>query len=99
MDYTSTYSTSRVISQIISFMGWVLTVIGCISCIIIWWKIGALSEMIPGTIGIGLGLTLVMSGQMSRALLDTSDNTGEMLALMKNERSERVILLTDEVKK
>jgi len=102
MAYTSTYGTTRIISQIISLIGWACIIIGGIllcTCVIILGKLAMFGmEITVMIMMISLGFILVISGQTSRALIDTSDNTGEILSLMLNKKKEDIILLTDEVK-
>ncbi|MCG6536999.1 MAG: hypothetical protein L7F78_20410, partial [Syntrophales bacterium LBB04] len=45
----------------------------------------ALMGLFPSLAGVISGLLLVMSGQMTRAIVDTADNTGHMLAIMKKK--------------
>jgi hypothetical protein len=46
----------------------------------------ALMGLFPSFAGVISGLLLVMAGQMTRATVDTADNTGHMLAIMKKRK-------------
>jgi hypothetical protein len=90
--YTSTYGTTRFIAQFVSVFGWVVV---CISAIILLVSlvesIGsygslALMGLFPAFAGIISGLLLVMAGQFTRATVDTADNTGQILAIMKRPK-------------
>jgi general secretion pathway protein A len=92
LDYTSTSGTSRMIASLVSFLGWVIVAISAL--ILLLSLVGSLKEnsglalmgLFPSLAGIISGLLLVMSGQLTRALVDTADNTGQMLAIMKNKK-------------
>ena len=88
-EYTSSYSTTRIIAQIVAFLGWIAVITSAVILIIAIIKI---SQSRYGFQWIGLlpalyvfltGLFLVMYGQLTRAIVDTSDNTGKMLFLLK----------------
>lgn len=91
--YTSSYDTTRAISLIISFIGWFMIVISIVVCVFTSFVL-----LLPAIGVIVSGLLLVMGGQLTRAMIDTADHTGEMIVLMKNNRSKRTILLTDKIK-
>jgi type II secretory pathway predicted ATPase ExeA len=92
LDYTSTSGTSRMIASLVSFLGWVIVAISVL--ILLFSLVGSLKEnsglalmgLFPSLAGIISGLLLVMSGQLTRALVDAADNTGQMLAIMKNKK-------------
>ena len=90
-NYKSSYKTTRIIAQIVANIGSIITVI---SCIVLLVTIISASQsrnsfqwigLLPAFGGIIIGLFLSMSGQLTRAIVDSSDNTGEMLALLKRE--------------
>lgn len=89
-DYTTTYGTARIICQFVSFVGWVVVIIGVL---ILIWSIGqiknngfALMGLFPAFACIMSGLASVMIGQLTRAMVDTADNTGQLLAVMKTRK-------------
>jgi lipopolysaccharide export LptBFGC system permease protein LptF len=90
--YTTTYGTARMLAQFVSFIGWVVFVISLLMMAFSLIKsLGpdrgfALIGIFPAFAGAVSGLLLVMAGQMTRAIVDTADNTGEMLAVMKNKK-------------
>ena len=98
LDYTSTSGTSRMIASLVSFLGWVIVAISVL--ILLFSLVGSLKEnsglalmgLFPSLAGIISGLLLVMSGQLTRALVDTADNTGQMLAIMKNKKGNETPL-------
>lgn len=88
-DYISTYETTRAFAKFISFLGWALASISIIAFMFILgdsitstrgYNIVGLSASLFGFIN---GLLLVMSGQFTRATIDTADNTGQILFLIK----------------
>ena len=90
--YTSTYGTTRSIAKLVSFFGWVLIIIGFpISLFFILESLRSQKDyttfqlfldLLPALSGLYSGLLLVISGQLTRATVDTADNTGKMFALM-----------------
>jgi hypothetical protein len=92
--YTSTYGTARGIAQFVSFVGWIVVGISGLVLIVILAKSTesrgnfALMGLLPALGGVISGLLLVMAGQLTRATVDTADNTGQMLSVMKR-RKER----------
>lgn len=89
--YTSSFDTARVISQLVSFVGWFLVgispVILLVSLVLAvngggFFLIGLLVSLVVAI----MGILVVMSGQLTRAVVDTADNTGELLAVMKNKK-------------
>ena len=90
-NYKSSYKTTRIVAQIVANIGFITTVI---SCIVLLVTIISASQsrygfqwigLLPAFGGIISGLFLAMSGQLTRAIVDSSDNTGEILALLKRE--------------
>jgi hypothetical protein len=93
-EYVSAYGATRMAGRFVSFVGWVLVVVGALGLIIII-ATGVLSRRIPDLMqllfclgGVMGGLLLVLAGQLTRAAVDTADNTGEMLFMMKRRRSK-----------
>ena len=88
-DYATTYSTARTIAQFVSFVGWAVVAISLLIFLISIvvsldsHRSFALMGLFPSIAGVISGLLLVMAGQMTRATVDTADNTGHMLAIMK----------------
>ena len=90
--YTSSFDTARVISKFVYFVGWFLVGISpvillvCIHMAIRGggdvFLIGLFASLVVAIIGI----LVVMSGQLTRAVVDTADNTGQLLAVMKNKK-------------
>jgi type II secretory pathway predicted ATPase ExeA len=86
------------IASLVSFLGWVIVAISVL--ILLFSLVGSLKEnsglalmgLFPSLAGIISGLLLVMSGQLTRALVDTADNTGQMLAIMKNKKGNETPL-------
>ena len=89
--YSSTYKTARGIASFVALVGWSLVVLGGFVAVI------ALSSLakegsfgfvafIPGVGTSIAGLLLVMSGQITRAAVDTADNTGRLLLLLSREK-------------
>jgi hypothetical protein len=94
IDYTSTYDTTRMIASFVSFIGWVIAVISVMIVLVSLEQIFkensgiGLMGLFPSLAGFASGLFLVMSGQVTRALVNTADNTGQMLAVMKRQKGK-----------
>ena len=84
--YVTSDGTARAIALFVSFIGWFLVVLGFFSLIISLDDGFDLLKLFPFIMGAIGGLFLVMAGQMTRATVDTADNTGHMLAIMKKRR-------------
>ncbi|MEN6420521.1 MAG: hypothetical protein ABFD76_01125 [Smithella sp.] len=91
-EYTTTYGTARATAQFVSFIGWAVFII---SLLILAGSLikslgpdqgFALIGIFPSFAGAVSGLLLVMAGQMTRAIVDTADNTGNMLAITKKRK-------------
>ena len=92
--YKSTYKTARSIAEVISFIGWFIFAVCVLGAIVTGFKMGkeeapalmrflAILPWIGGMIG---GILNVGIGQLIRTNVDTADNTGEMLAIMKQRQ-------------
>jgi len=93
-EYASAYGAARMAGRFVSFVGWLLVVIGALGVVFII-AMGLLSRRIPDLMellfcvgGVMGGLLLVLAGQLTRAAVDTADNTGEMLFMMKKRKSK-----------
>ena len=89
-EYTSTYETTRVIAYIVAFIGWIIVIVSGLIFIITIVKTSRSQYggfewfgLLPAFSGFVSGLFLVMSGQLTRAIVDNTDNTGEMLLLLR----------------
>ncbi len=79
----ATYKASRTISKIISFVGWFIVVLSFLG--LGMFSYYSFTNGIP-VIGGGLfiGLLLVATGHITRATIDTAENTSKMLAILKS---------------
>ncbi|MDA3862045.1 MAG: hypothetical protein PF445_12560 [Melioribacteraceae bacterium] len=84
--YISTYGTTRTITKLLSFLGWLNIVLGLLISLIVAIKSPLFnwSTLLPAVGGLIIGLHLVISGQIIRATVDSADNTGQILTLLKN---------------
>lgn len=94
--YISTYKTGRQVAAVISFVGWLVVASGVIAFFAVSQFVsesfGIMSgkQLIPIAIGVLIsigGLGFVALGQILRATFDTADFTGEMLTLMKANKT------------
>lgn len=96
-DYMTTYATARLIAQLVSFVGWVVVIISAMILVVSLAKsrdsggFDLMMGLLPSFSGLISGLLLVMFGQITRATLDTADNTGQILALMKKRKGNKVV--------
>lgn len=90
--YASTYGAARQVSKIVSLIGWVLAGIGLGLIISTIRESGGVDRLFSGMDGViaaayllisVAGLLLITLGQALRAILDTADNTGHMLFLIR----------------
>ena len=89
MTYESSYGTARLLAKVISFFGWIILAGSIIAAISVF----SASErsdptIIAAVIGSAVGgflssVMLIATGQITRAVIDTADFNGEMLALLK----------------
>ena len=89
MTYESSYGTARLVAKLISFFGWIVLAGSIIAGVTIF----SASERSDPTIlaavigtavgGFLSGIMLIATGQITRAVVDTADFNGEMLALLK----------------
>lgn len=89
--YTSTYETSRTIAKIVSAVGWVVVGVGALLLLITIPELAKSRygvnwlKLIP-SIGIALaGFLVVAAGQVTRATVDTADNTGRILSVLMDQ--------------
>ncbi len=87
--YVSTYKTARTISQVVSFIGWAVVVL-CIFGLFVMSLHNFAGGLLVFAGGILSGILLVIAGQFTRATIDTADNTGKILALIKSTNNKSV---------
>ena len=87
--YVSTYKTSRFLMKVISFSGWIILIISLL------FTLGTCSggsnfestiQLLFYILGIYLGLTTIIFGQVTRAVLDSTDYLGEILEVLKSKK-------------
>jgi len=86
--YVSSYDTTRTIATVVSFIGWFVVVISAVSVLVCLRQKSGMWGLMPALGGTITGLLLVMTGQLTRAMVDTADHTGQMLFLMKKKNRE-----------
>jgi hypothetical protein len=101
--YESTYKTARGIAVFVSFVGWLLVALGVFAIIKVMFTSGQSSDnpfvsasplltVYGVAAGIGStfsGLMLVLTGQLTRAVIDTADNTGRVAFALLRGRIPR----------
>jgi len=87
-EYVSTYKTARTISQAVSFIGWVVVVLSVYLLIQMSLTGFPWGIFVYGGVLLS-GILLVIAGQFTRATIDTADNTGQILALMKGKNNNK----------
>jgi len=84
-NYKSSYKTARAVHSFIAFVGWVQIFLSTFFCFAIYLSYKDFYIVLPvymlALIG---GILLIATGQIVRAVIDTADNTGEMLHLIKS---------------
>ena len=92
-NYTSSYSTTITIAKVVVVLGWVTISAAAIFIFLaitsaIQFGIGSqLVLLVLSFCSILCGIFLILSGQVARAIVDNTDNTGEILALLKQQIS------------
>jgi len=77
------YATSIAISKFISFVGWIAVAGGILLTLIILMREGmVLLGLSPGITIVLVGFILVISGQVSRAVMDNANYSKSMLEVM-----------------
>ena len=94
VNYTSTCATSRTIAILVSFVGWIVVGIGILIFIASLTKESSndgrfdLKGLLLFQEVVISGLVLVMTGQLTRATIDTADNTCQMLSIMRGRKGK-----------
>tara|TARA_R110001583_G_scaffold79783_1_gene215208 strand:- start:118 stop:594 length:477 start_codon:yes stop_codon:yes gene_type:complete len=86
-DVPTSYGTARVLMKVSSFLGWIMVVGGLLwllSSFVISGD-GAQDKQIQGGIGLLVGFAIVHVNQVILAVLDTADNTLELLRVMRDK--------------
>jgi len=86
INYKSNYETARTISMFISAIGWLMVAGG----ILILFGVGGYDKGVGLGIGLGvafLGLPLILSGQITRAVVDNADANRKVLEILKNKEN------------
>jgi len=86
INYTSNYETARTISMLISAIGWLMVAGG----ILILFGVGSYDKGVGLGIGLGvafLGLPLILSGQITRAVVDNADANRKVLEILKHKEN------------
>jgi len=82
INYKSNYETTRVISMFISTIGWLAVVGGIVSL----FTLSSYDKGAGLAMGIGivlLGLPLILTGQITRAVVDNADANRKILEVLK----------------
>ena len=84
INYKSNYETARTISMLISAIGWLIVIGGILMLFGVggYNRGGGLSVVTIAAAGL-LGLPLILSGQITRAVVDNADANRKMLEIAK----------------
>lgn len=98
--YVSTYGTARFIGQFVSFIGWLTVFFSGLIFVSTYNGTSSATygyqwvSLIPALGFFVSGLFLVLNGQLARAVVDNTDNTGEILAILRasygNETTSKI---------
>jgi hypothetical protein len=85
-DVPTSYGTARFLLKITSFLGWILVLAGLV------WLLsglvlsdGAQDKLMKGGIAFLVGIVIIHVNQVISAVLDTADNTLELLRVMRDK--------------
>jgi uncharacterized membrane protein YvbJ len=84
----SKYKASRRTARAISIVGWLIVVFSIYELLHLGLTMRSLYLFLGGFFS---GFLLVIAGQVTKAATDIADNTGQILALMKSKKKERVV--------
>ncbi len=82
------------IAKCVSFFGWIIVGLSLFIFLVSLVESNksyggmALMGLLPAFAGLIGGLLLVMLGQLTRATVDTADNTGQLLSVMKKRKGK-----------
>ena len=82
LNYKSSYEATRIISTFISMIGWLAVVVGVASLVMGSRSDGVLEFSVGIAIAL-LGLTLILTGQITRAAVDNADANRKVLEILK----------------
>jgi len=93
--FQNDYKTAKVIFQIYAFIGWFLVAIAIISIFLLpdvigksmprSGSLGLIIGIIAGILFASFGLSMILIGQLSRAIIDNSNANQERLQILKRE--------------
>jgi hypothetical protein len=91
--HASDYQTAKAISRLVSGVGWAAVAIGILGAAVALQQAGnagglALFAVLPALIMSALGLLMVLAGQVTRAAVDTADNSREILRSVERWQKE-----------
>jgi len=83
--HTSSYKISRKMAKAVSIIGWVVVALSLYGLFHLGLTMLSLYLIVGG---FGSGILLVSAGQFTRAIIDTADNTSQILELMKSKKED-----------
>ena len=83
----TSYSVARNIARVVSIIGWIVVIISLYELFHLGLTMLSLYLIVGGFVS---GLLLVVASQLTRAIIDTADNTGQILELMKSKNENDV---------
>lgn len=89
----SDYQTAKAISRFVSGVGWAAVGIGVLGAVVAVQQAGnagglALFAVLPALIMSAIGLLMVLAGQVTRAAVETADNSREILRSVERWQKE-----------
>ena len=91
--HASEYQTAKAVSRFVSGVGWAAVGIGILGAIVALQQAGsagglALFAVLPALIMSAIGLLMVLAGQVTRAAVDTADNSRKILRSLERWQQE-----------
>ena len=88
---SSDYGTARIIAKVVSFLGWIVVVAGIVGIVygvrkglLYGGRDAVLIAVTPGMATVMMGIVMVVMGQITRATVNTADDTRQILHLFRH---------------
>jgi len=88
---SSDYGTARIVAKVVSLLGWVVVVAGIVGIaygvrkgLLYGGRDAVLIAVTPGMATVMMGIVMVVMGQITRATVNTADDTRQILHLFRH---------------
>jgi hypothetical protein len=81
----ASYTTAKVLIGIQEMVGLIVAGIGAVALVAGYNSDASISTMLTSVSAIGIGLVMMAAAQLTRAMIDTAENTAAMLKIMQKQ--------------